>query len=554
MALKLSKDLSLPDEAITETFGILAARGAGKSNTAAVMAEEMFDAQLPFCVIDPVGSWWGLRSNGKGTGPGLPIAIFGGPHGDVPLERTGGRLVADIVVEQRLSCVLDLTEFDSEAAKKQFLLDFARRLYQKNHAPLHLFLEEADDYIPQRPMRDEAQLLRAWENIVRRGRARGLGMTMITQRSASINKNVLTQVQTLIAMRTTGPQDRKAIEEWLKYNDQSKDILASLPGLSDGEAWVWSPQFLKQTVRAQFRRRSTFDSGATPKMAAKGKTATLADIDVSALRDQMADTIERAEADDPKVLRKKLADLERQLRSSKTPAPYPDLRDENDALRETIAGLNHVLDHWEKWAAEWQAELSNGLDGWIEFAEAERAGISTPKPTLRKSTANEAPARKAAARQANGHAPSSLGKGEAKVLVAIAQHAEGVDREQVTILTGYKRSTRDAYIQRLAASGLVDVGPPILVTDDGLAALPPDFKPLPTGAELREHWLATLPAGERVVLEVLIERYPAAVSRDEISARTAYKRSTRDAYIQRLGVRKLVKPTAGGVVANDNLF
>jgi hypothetical protein len=116
--------------------------------------------------------------------PGLPIPIFGGKHGDVPLERGAGELLADLVVEKRLTCVLDLSRFESEADKKAFLLAFAQRLYLKNENPLHLFLEEADDYIPQKPMRDEAQLLRAWENIVRRGRARGLGMTLITQRSA----------------------------------------------------------------------------------------------------------------------------------------------------------------------------------------------------------------------------------------------------------------------------------------------------------------------------------------------------------------------------------
>ncbi len=173
---------------MTETFGILAARGAGKSNTAAVMAEEMFKAKLPFVVVDPVRAWYGLRSSADGKSPGLPIPIFGGRRGDVPLERGAGNLMADLIVDQRLSCVLDLSEFDSESSKKQFLLDFARRLYQRNEQPLHLFLEEADDYIPQRPMRDEAQLLRAWENIVRRGRNRGLGIT-------------------LIALRTTGPQD-----------------------------------------------------------------------------------------------------------------------------------------------------------------------------------------------------------------------------------------------------------------------------------------------------------------------------------------------------------
>ncbi len=222
MKLQIAADCSLPPDAVTQTFGILAVRGAGKSNLAAVMAEEMFAAGLPFVVVDPVGSWWGLRSSGDGKSAGLSLPIFGGKHADVPLERGAGELVADLVVSKRLSAIIDLSTFDAEAPKKEFLLAFARRLYLKNEHPLHLFLEEADDYIPQKPMRDETHLLRAWENIVRRGRSRGLGLTLITQRSASLNKNVLTQIETLFAMRTTSPQDRDAVEAWVKYHAQSK--------------------------------------------------------------------------------------------------------------------------------------------------------------------------------------------------------------------------------------------------------------------------------------------------------------------------------------------
>lgn len=309
--LRVASDLTLPLSAVTETFGILAARGSGKSNLAAVLAEQMFDAGLPFVVVDPVGSWFGLRAGADGQKDGgLPIPIFGGHHGDVPLERGGGELLADLVVSKRLSCVLDLSAFESESAKKQFLLAFAQRLYLKNTDPLHLFLEEADDYIPQRPMRDEAQLLRAWENIVRRGRSRGLGMTLITQRSASISKSVLTQVQTLFVLRTTGPQDRAAIEAWVKYHDTDDKVLSSLSGLASGEGWAWSPQFLGRMSKHKFHRRRTFDSGATPKNL-RGKdaraAATLADVDLSHLTQQMAATVERAKADDPKELKKLLA-------------------------------------------------------------------------------------------------------------------------------------------------------------------------------------------------------------------------------------------------------
>jgi DNA helicase HerA-like ATPase len=89
--LYISRELALSAEAVTETFGIPAVRGAGKSNAAAVMAEEMFKARLPFVVVDPVRAWWGLRASRDGTGPGLPIPIFGGTRGD-----TGPQDVASI--------------------------------------------------------------------------------------------------------------------------------------------------------------------------------------------------------------------------------------------------------------------------------------------------------------------------------------------------------------------------------------------------------------------------------------------------------------------------
>jgi hypothetical protein len=319
--LKISNTISLPVTAVTQTFGALAVRGAGKSNFGAVLAEEFYAAGLPFVVIDPVGAWWGLRSSGDGKMPGLSIPIFGGKHADVPLDANSGEIIADLIASKRLSCIIDLSQFEDESPKKRFLLAFARRLYLKNEHPLHLFLEEADDYIPQKPMGDEAKLLRAWENIVRRGRGRGIGITLITQRSACINKNVLTQVETLFVLRTTGPQDIDAIEAWVKYHGQKKELLSSLSGLANGEAWVWSPYWLNRMERVQIRRRSTFDSGATPKQTHNiMPAATLADVDISALKEKLGATIEQAKENDPAQLRRVISELRAQLaRQPKVP-------------------------------------------------------------------------------------------------------------------------------------------------------------------------------------------------------------------------------------------
>lgn len=115
--LKIAKDLSLPDEAVTQTFAALGRRGSGKTNTAVVMAEEMLTAGHVIVWLDPIGVAWGLRSE-------FAILIAGGEHGDIPLEATGGKLMAEFLVENRVSCILDVSLF-GENEMRRFVTDFA---------------------------------------------------------------------------------------------------------------------------------------------------------------------------------------------------------------------------------------------------------------------------------------------------------------------------------------------------------------------------------------------------------------------------------------------
>src|SRR5260370_12794892 len=158
---------------------------------------------------------------------------MGGDHGDVPLEASIGEIIADLTIDERASVVVDLSHF-SKGEQTRFVTDFAERLYQRNRDPLHLLLDEADFFAPQRPMKGQERMLGAIEDIVRRGRARGLGVSLVTQRAAVLNKDVLTQIEVLIALRTIAPQDRDAIEAWIKVHgtvEQRNVLMASLPSL-----------------------------------------------------------------------------------------------------------------------------------------------------------------------------------------------------------------------------------------------------------------------------------------------------------------------------------
>jgi hypothetical protein len=415
----------------------------------------------------------------------------------------------------------------------------------------------------------------AINRIVRRGRIKGLGVTMISQRSAVIAKDVLTQIDTLIVLRTTGPQDRAAIDDWVSQNGspaQRTRLLESLSSLATGTAFVWSPAWLSTFEQVRIRPRRTFDSSATPKVGATlPAPRILAAVDLEKVRERMAATIERMKADDPAELRRQLADARKQLQLLDRPATPQVVRVPTvpDGVRE---GLVHLHQRSLAFAADVE-QLCNRISGsdgtnWDgaagKFVPALPLSEFVPVVWPRKArptspaaqTVHGHGAARASSLEARG-AGAELGKGERRVLTAIAQHGDGCSREQLSVLTGYTKSSRNTYLQRLSAAGLVTAGvwDTIVATAEGMAALGNEFQPLPIGAALRQHWLAELPPGERKVLEHLLVVYPKPASRENLSSVTGYTKSSRNTYLQRLAARKLVLfPNGREVVASGTLF
>src|ERR1700734_1070462 len=328
--LHIAPDFSLPLDTVTQTLAILAKRRVGKSYTARRIVEQLVAAKQQVVIIDPKGDWWGIRSSADGKGPGLPVTILGGGHGDIPLEVGSGELVAKLAVHERVSLLLDISNFRKREVAA-FMSDFLEAFYRLKAAedyrsPVMLVVDEADAIAPQKPFQGEERMLGAIEDIVRRGGQRGIGCLLITQRSAVLNKNVLTQSEALVAMRTIAPQDLDAMNAWIDVHgtvEERKVLMASLPALPVGVAWFWSPGW--PTADGIFKRVhvaaiETFDSGATPKPGEKRvEPKNLAAVDLEALRRQMAATIAKVEADDPKKLRATIAGLQKQLAAKSIP-------------------------------------------------------------------------------------------------------------------------------------------------------------------------------------------------------------------------------------------
>ena len=143
----------IPDAALESDIAILGKKGRGKSYTARGIAERLLARGRRLIVLDPLSTWWGLAAGEHG----YPIAVLGGPHGDMPLAPEDGEALGRHLAGADQSAVLDLG-----AMRKGELLRFAtaflEELYTHNRAPLWLVLEEADVFAPQNPGADTARL------------------------------------------------------------------------------------------------------------------------------------------------------------------------------------------------------------------------------------------------------------------------------------------------------------------------------------------------------------------------------------------------------------
>lgn len=588
MKLHLGKDFSLPLDFVTTTQAILAKRGVGKSYTASVEAEELLKAKQQIAVIDPTGAWWGLKSSADGKHEGFSIVIFGGEHGDLPLEEGSGEIIATALVEHRFSAILDLSLF-RKGQINRFMTPFLETLYRRNRQAMHLFADEADAIAPQRPFGEEARMLGAMEDVVRRGRLRGIGCTLITQRPAVLNKNVLTQCEMVCTLRLVHPKDIGALMEWVNVHadpSQAKEMLASLPSLPTGTAWFWAPGWGDIFQKVAIRKRETFDSGRTPKAGERIATVSvLAPIDLKSLGEQIASTAQRAKENDPKELKRKIADLERRVTAANlvnvTESKIVEVLIVKDEDISQIEKFVQDLKTWHTAHAPWVQLLNEALDRVSTLSgkllevvgEARRLNADRLNPP-------RAPSRGALPRlgshsephKRDGRAatlprldsyiipthdqPNGLPKGEGIMLRAIAQYAgEGIERDALSVLTGYKRSSRDAYISRLRERGYVEqFGEKMVATQPGIQALGSKFDPLPTGQALIEFWRNRLPTGELAIFEFLVRLHGSNTTRERIDDVTKYKRSSRDAYLSRLSARKLIETGPGWVRATARLF
>lgn len=532
----------IPDEALDDRIAVVGTAGAGKTYAAGTAVERVMVRGGRVIIPDPLGVWWGLRLSADGeTASRHSVVIFGGPHGDLPINEHAGALVGETVAGMAESAIIDLSQFGTKAAERRFMLAFLTALYRKaSGEPVHLVFDEADMWAPERLLDKEgeaAKLLGMMETVVRRGRIKGFIPWLISQRPAVLSKNVLSQADGLVAMKLTGHHDRKAVGAWIEGQadpQEGKRILASLASMQRGEGVVWVPsRNVLKTVT--FPEKRTFDSSRTPRRGETVTTAALSPLDLPALRDRMATVEAETKANDTALLKAEITRLKREAAKTPAPAPAVDPQAIEQARKDGYADGHRV-----GYAVAYEARTTDLYDLCAKIAGVDEAARTArdrkpeepahaPPQARQQPRAPVAPVQARQARVAPVHRPAGDAVRPApqqRILNALAwAEAVGIDRLDKTRLAFFadaspRSSAFQNNVSALRVRGFVDypTAGDVALTAGGRADAEAVDIPMTT-ADLQRMVLAKLPRPQQAILAALIACYPDPLTKADLGAR-----------------------------------
>ncbi len=164
------------------------------------------------------------------------------------------------LVEEGQASVINLKAVEPEAAEMAMYM-LASRLFdlrKKNRIPPFLMvIEEAHNFAPEKGF-EQAMSNKILRKIASEGRKFGLGLGVVSQRPARIDKNVLSQCNTQFILRVTNPNDLKAISK--SFEGVTSEVESMIKSLPPGVAFMLGKEY---PVMTDVRTRRSKHGGET---------------------------------------------------------------------------------------------------------------------------------------------------------------------------------------------------------------------------------------------------------------------------------------------------
>ncbi len=222
------------------------------------------------------------------------------------------------LLEPGTATVINLKAVEPDAAEMTAYM-LAKKLFDMRKKdmvpPFLMIMEEAHNFVPEQGF-GKAVSNDILRKIASEGRKFGLGLGVISQRPARIDKNVLSQCNTQFILRVTNPNDLKAISKSFEgITSEVEDMIKSLP---PGVSFVLGNDY---PVMTDVRQRKSQHGGET----------------------QTADTYEEKENIKAFQPQKSLNEVKQELDEDLTEAWYPLYLVENSEKKMLVDGVKDQI-------------------------------------------------------------------------------------------------------------------------------------------------------------------------------------------------------------------
>jgi uncharacterized protein len=229
---------------------VIGASGSGKSYAVGVICEELCKDQVPFAIVDTEGEHAGLKEK-------YEVIVVGEDEkcdlqwSSLDRARLAGQ-APDIA-----PLVLDVSETENPKERVGALLSSIYLEVEARRTPYLIIVEEADRFIPQNGDR-----VPIFDEVARRGRKRGMGLIVCTQRPSLVDKNILSQCGNQLIGKLVIKNDLQAVAQFFSGHELPKQLTTLEPGR------FFAMGGLSPVPRSiKIRKMDTHYSGTTPRLA-----------------------------------------------------------------------------------------------------------------------------------------------------------------------------------------------------------------------------------------------------------------------------------------------
>ena len=228
---------------------VLGSSGSGKSYAVGVLCEELCRNEIPFAIVDTEGEHTGLKEKFE--------AIWVGE--DTGCDLSWGNLdLADLARQAPdiSPLILDVSDLQDPKEKVAALVGALYDTLTERRTPYLVVVEEADKFIPQ-----YGQRVPIFAEVARRGRKRGMGLMICSQRPSLVDKNVLSQCGNQLIGKLIIQNDLQSVAQFFP----GKGLPKELTTLRAGQFFAMGGFSLSPCL-VSIKKRETKPGGVTPSL------------------------------------------------------------------------------------------------------------------------------------------------------------------------------------------------------------------------------------------------------------------------------------------------